>query len=116
MLLVQKLLFQKLQEVIDSYNISNIIEIESSTTSTSLSTSVSTSSDMDNIPLNRVYANLQKFLSPSSSSTKNHKKPDNDKFVPMYPSVVERIDEMAQRRINACARLLANHPLQSPMI
>jgi len=34
----------------DSYNISNIIDIRSSTTSASLSTYVSTSSDLDNIP------------------------------------------------------------------
>jgi len=50
---------------IDSRNISNIIEIGSSTTSASLSTFISTTStDMDNIPLDRVYANLQKRLSP----------------------------------------------------
>jgi len=48
---------------------------------------------MDDIPLNRVYANLQKSLSPSSSS-KHQKNPDNDTFVPMYPSVVERIGEL----------------------
>jgi len=77
----------------DSHNISNIIDIGSSTTSASLSTSVSTSSDMDDIPLDRVYANLQKYLSPSSS-TNHQKKPDNDTFVPMYPSVEEIIHEM----------------------
>jgi len=38
----------------DSHNISNVIEVESSSTSTS--------SDIDNIPLNRVYANLHKSL------------------------------------------------------
>jgi len=92
----------------DSHNISNIIEIESSTTSASLSTSVSTSSDMDDIPLNRVYANLQKSLSLLSSS-KHQKDPDNDTIVPMYPSVVERIGEMQQTRVNACARLPVNH-------
>jgi len=42
----------------DSQNISNVIEIESSSTSASHSTLVSTSSDIDNIPLSRVYANL----------------------------------------------------------
>jgi len=42
----------------DTHDISNIIEIESSSTSASHSTSVSTSSDIDNIPLSRVYANL----------------------------------------------------------
>jgi len=34
----------------------------------------------------------------------------------MYPSVDERIGEMQQRRINAYARLPADHPLQPPMI
>jgi len=97
----------------DSHNISNIIDIGCSTTS--LSTSVTTSSDMDDISLDRVYANLQKSLSPSLS-TKHKKKLDNDTFVPMYPSVEEGIHDMQQRRINACVRLPADHPLQSPMI
>ena len=66
----------------DSHNISNVIEVESSSTSASLSTSVSTSAshstsvstslDIDNILLNRVYATLRKSLSPSSY-TKNQK-------------------------------------------
>jgi len=34
----------------------------------------------------------------------------------MYPSVVERLYDMQQRRIDACKNLLANHPLQPPMI
>ena len=93
---------------IDSHNISNIIEIGSSTTSASLSTSVTTSSDMDDIPLDRVYANLQ--LSPSSS-TKHQKKLDNDTFVPMYPYVEERINDMQQRRINAYVRCNARFEL-----
>jgi len=98
----------------DSYNISKVIEIESSSTSSSHSTSVSTSSDIDNIPLNKVYANLHKSLSPSPS-TKHQKKPDNDIFVPMYPSVLERIGEMSQIRINVCQGLPASHPIQPPM-
>jgi len=57
----------------NSPDISNIINIGSSTTSASLSTFVSTSSDMDDIPMDRVYANLPKSLSPSSS-TKHKKK------------------------------------------
>ena len=77
----------------DSHNISSIIEIESRSTSTSHSTSVSTSSDIYNIPLSRVYANLHKSLSPSPS-TKHQKKPDDDTYVPMYPSVLEGIGEM----------------------
>jgi len=34
----------------------------------------------------------------------------------MYPSVEERIHDIQQRRINACVRLPADHPLQPPMI
>ena len=103
----------------DSLHTTDIVNIESSTSSDSKSnsapTSSSTSSDMDDIPLNRVYATLNKRLSPSPS-TKTNKKPGSDTFVPMYPSVKERIHDMQQRRINACINLLANHPLQPPMI
>jgi len=98
----------------DSHTVSNVIEIKSSSTSTSHSTSVSTSSDIDNIPLNRVYATLHKSLSPSSS-TKQKKKPD-DEFVPVYPQVLQSIGEMSQMRINVCARLPADHPFQPPFI
>jgi len=70
---------------------------------------------MDDIPLNRVYENLNKRLSPSPS-TKTQKKPDSDTFVPMYPSVEERIHDMQEIRINACVRLPVDHPLQPPMI
>jgi len=105
----------------DSLHTAEIVNIESSTTSDSRSTSASlstfssTSLDMDDIPLNKVYENLNKFLSPSSS-TKPQKKTDNDTFVPMYHSIEERIHDMQQRRINACVRLPADHPLQPPMI
>jgi len=98
-----------------------IVNIESSTSSytrsnpASLSTSSSTSADMDDIPLNRVYTTLNKRLSPSPS-TKTHKKPDYDTFVPMYPSIEERLHDMQQRRIDACKNLPVNHPLQPPMI
>jgi len=34
----------------------------------------------------------------------------------MYPSVVERLIGLQQRRIDACIHLLADHPLQPPMI
>ena len=71
---------------------------------------MSTSSDIDNIPLSRVYASLQKSLSPSPS-TKHQKKPDDDDtYVPMYSSVLERIGEMSQMRLDVCARLPADHP------
>jgi len=70
---------------------------------------------MDDIPLNRVYTTLNKALSPSPS-TKTHKKPVSDTFLPMYPSVQERIQDTQQRRINACINLPADHPIQPPMI
>jgi len=34
----------------------------------------------------------------------------------MYPSVEETLHEMQKRRIDACKNLLANNPLQPPMI
>jgi len=95
----------------DSHNISNIIEIESSSTSASHLTSVSTFSNIDNILLSRVYANLHK-----SPSTKHQKKPDDDTYVSMYPSVLERIGEMSQMRLDFCARLPADHPFQPLVI
>jgi len=54
----------------DSLHTADIVNIESSTSSDSKSTSTSssTSSDMDDIPLNRVYTTLNKSLSPSSST------------------------------------------------
>jgi len=70
---------------------------------------------MDDIPLNKVYENLKKRLS-ASSSTKHQKKPDNDTFVAMDPSVEERIHDLQQRMINDSVRQPADHPLQPPMI
>jgi len=91
-----------------SYIISNnIVEIESTST-TSLDT-------MDDIPMSRVYENLYKSLAPSPS-IKHQKKPVDDVFELMYSTVLERICEMAQMRINVCQRLPADHPLQSPFI
>jgi len=79
------------------------------------STSSSPSSDsIENIPLNRVYKTLDKALAPSPS-LKTSKNPD-DVFVPMYPSVLERIGNMSQMRVNVCQKLHANHPLQPPFI
>ena len=92
-----------------------MIEVESSSISTSNTNSVLTSSDIDDIPLNRVYENLHKSLAPSSS-TKHQKKHDDDTFVPMYPSVLNRIADMSQMRIDVCNRLPANHPLQPPIV
>jgi len=105
----------------NSHTPAEIITIESSSSSesrsssASLSSSSSTSSDTDDIPLNRVYTNLNKTLSPSPS-TKTHKKPTSDTFVPMYPSVEERLIGLQQRRIDACKNLPVDHPLQPPII
>jgi len=68
---------------------------ESRSSSASLSSSSSTSSDTDDVPLNRVYTNLNKALYPSPS-TKTHKKTISDTFVPMYPSVEERLIGLQQ--------------------
>jgi len=83
--------------------------------SNSPSSSSTTSSDPIDILLSKVYSTLNKAL-PPSPSTKTTKKPDHDTFVPMYPSVQERIIDMQQMRIKACKNLPANHPLQPPMI
>jgi len=83
----------------DSLHSANIIEIESSSesfqTSTSLSTSTSTSdsSDLDDVPLNKIY----KSLSPS---TKLKKKPSDEPYEPLYPPVLYRIGEMSQMRVD----------------
>jgi len=66
-------------------------DIRSNSPSSSSST---TSSDPDDMPLSKVYSSLNKTLSPSPS-TKTTKKPD-DTFVPMYPSVEERLISMQQ--------------------
>jgi len=105
----------------NSHTPAEIITVESSlspesrSSSASISSSSSTSSDIDDVPLNEVYTNLNKSLSPSPS-TKIHKKPDYDTFFPMYPSVEERLIGLQQRRIDACIHLPANHPLQPPVI
>jgi len=88
---------------------------ESRSSSASLSSSSSTSSETNDVPLNKVYTNLNKSLS-LSPSTKTHKKPDYDTFVPMYPSIEERLTGLQQRRIDACFHLPADHPLQPPVI
>jgi len=87
-------------------------DIGSSSPSSSSST---TSSDLDDIPLSKFYTTLNKALTPSPS-TKTTKKPDYDTFVSMYPSIEERLIGMQQRRIDACKNLIADHPLQPPLI
>jgi len=64
--------------------------------------------------LSKSYSSLNKTLSPSTS-TKTTQKSD-DTFVPMYPSVEERLISMQQRRIDACKYLPIDHPLQPPVI
>ena len=95
---------------------STCIESRSSPASlSSSSSSLSTSSDTNDIPLNRVYTNLNKALSPLPS-TKTSKNPDYDTFLPMYPFVEERLIDMQQRRIDVCKNLPVDHRLQPPMI
>jgi len=78
-----------------THNLSdNVVEIESTSTSTSSDT-------IDDIPLSKVFENLHKSLAPPPY-TKHQKKPADDVFEPMYPTVLERIGEMAQRRIDVC--------------
>jgi len=94
-----------------THNISdNVVEIKSTSTSTSNS-----SDTIDDIPLSKVYEKLHKSLA-SSPSTKHQKKLVDDVFEPMYPNVLERIGEMAQRRTDVCQNLLVNHPLQPTFI
>jgi len=50
----------------DSLHTANVIEIESSSASPSHSTSISTSSDIDDVPLNKIYTTMNKGLSPST--------------------------------------------------
>jgi len=103
----------------NSHTPAEIITVESSTSpdtsSKSTSSSSSIPSDPDDIPLSKVYNTLNKALSPSPSS-KTHKNPASDIFVPMYPSVEDRLIDLQQRRIDACKNLPADHPLQPPVI
>jgi transcriptional regulator with XRE-family HTH domain len=94
----------------------NLDSLHSTLTSHSTSLSnFSTSSVNDNIPIGRIYTNLHKSLNPSPSS-KLHKKPAHEEYVPMYHCVQERIHDMAQMRFKVCEKLPANHPFQPPMI
>jgi len=58
--------------------------------------------------LNKIYTTINKGLSPS---TKLKKKLSDETFEPMYSSVLERIGEISQMRVDICARLPADHPL-----
>jgi hypothetical protein len=70
---------------------------------------------MDDVPLNKIYENLHKALSPSPS-IKLHKKPAREEYVPVYPQIFKSIDEMSEMRNKVYERLHASHPYQPPMI
>jgi len=93
-----------------------IVELGSSSSDTRSNSPSSSSSptSSDDMLLSKAYFTLNKTLSPSTS-TKTTQKP-NDTFVPMYPSIKERLIGMPQRRIDACKHLPADHPLQPPII
>jgi len=94
----------------DVSNSANIIEIESGTsTPTSSSTHTSDSSDLDDVTLSLLYKNISPTIKPQQ---KVNSKP----FEPVYPAVLKSIGEMSQIRVDICNKLLANHPLQPPMI
>ena len=92
----------------DSTHSANIIEIESGT-STSTSTSTSDSSDLDDVPLNKLY----KSLSPS---TKQKQKANDEPYESLYPYVLDRIGAMSQMRVDIYAKLPADRPLQPPVV
>jgi len=90
----------------------NVIEIESGTstsTSTSSSTSTSDSSDIDDVPLNKLYKNI-------SPSTKQKQKANDEPYEPLYPFALDRIGALSQMRVDICEKLPADHPLQPPII
>jgi len=97
----------------ESLHFANVIEIESGSesyqTSTSSSTYTSNSSELDDVPLNKLYKNL-------SPTTKLKKKASDEPFEPLYPSVLNRIGEMSQMRVDLCAKPPADHPLQPPVV
>ena len=73
-----------------------------------------TTIDLDDIPLNRIYTNLEKDLA-SSPSTKTTKKPD-DVDESEQPTIDERIGMLFQQRIDICQNLSADHWLQPPCL
>ena len=71
-------------------------------------------SNLDDIPLSRVYQNLEKAL-PLSPSTKTSKKPD-DVDGSEKPTINERIGSLLQRRLDVCQNLPTDHWLQRPCV
>jgi len=92
----------------DSTHSPKVIEIESGT-STSSSTSTSDSSDIDDVPLNKLYKNI-------SPSTKQKQKASDEPYEPLYPSVLDRIGALSQMRVDLCEKLPADHPFQPPIV
>jgi len=97
----------------ESLHSANVIEIESGSesyqTSTSSSTYTSGLSDLDDVPLNKLYKNL-------SPSTKLKKMASDEPFEPLYSYVLNIIGEISQMKVDLCAKLAADHLLQPPMI
>jgi len=94
----------------DSTHSAKVIEIESGTsTSISSSTSTSDSSDIDDVPLNKLYKNI-------SPSTKQKQKASDEPYEPSYPYVLDRIGALSQMRVDLCEKLSAGHPFQPPII
>jgi len=93
----------------ESLHPANVIKIESGSESyqtlTSSSTYTSDSSELDDVPLNKLYKNL-------SPSTKLKKNASDEPFEPLYSSVLNRIGEMSQMRVDLCAKLPADRALQ----
>jgi len=95
----------------DSTHSANVIEIEfgtSTSTSTSSSTSTSDSSDINDVPLNKLYKNI-------SPSTKQKQKASDEPYEPLYPFVLDRISALSQMRVDICEKLPADHPFQPPI-
>ena len=82
--------------------------------SSSDSPSSSSSTDSDDISLIRVEPSLRNKT--PSPSTKPHKKPAIEAFIPVFQSIEARTIAMQHMRIDKCKNLPKNHPLRPPMI
>jgi len=87
---------------------------DSPSSSSSFEPSSSSSTDSDDIPFSRVVPSLRNKT--PSPSTKLHKEPATDSFIPVYEYVEARTIAMQQIRIEKCKNLPENHPLQPPVI
>jgi len=97
--------------------VAEIVTLSSSSDSASSSSSSehssSSSTDSDDIPLSRAIPSLRN-LTPSPS-TKLHKEPATDAFIPVYDSIEARTIVLQQTRIGKCKNLPENNPLQPPV-